>query len=424
MFSRIANSRCIIDTARVGDYLVQIIFNLKGVPLDRRIYLLGLGAFAVSTVAFLFSGLLPLIAEDIGVTVAQAGYLVTAYSMSYAVFTPVLAAVTGRFDRRHVVVGALALFVCGATITAASQSITALVLAQVLTGAAAGLFAATAQGIAVTLSNETRRAKAISMVVSGTTFAVALGAPLGSFLAHYAGWRTGFGAVGAAGAVCMIALWAMLPRNLPGARLSLSERLGVVRQPGVARLIVVSFIYMAAAFMVVGYFGPIVIDGAGMAPDMLPVVLVVYGIGAIVGNYGSGRLTDRIGARRMVIASQMTSVVCSLLIAAIIVWLPAALAGPALMVTLFVWAIVGWIYPPAQTSLLVARAPKAAHLSLALHASSIYLGIAAGTFIGGRVLELAPVFVLGPAAGFLAAVSLLMVLAERRPALVAAPEAI
>lgn len=389
--------------------------------LDRRIYLLGLGAFAVSTVAFLFSGLLPLIAEDIGVTVAEAGYLVSAYSMSYAVFTPVLAAITGRFNRRHVVVGALAAFVSGALVTALSQSITALVLAQVLTGAAAGLFAATAQGIAVTLSDEARRGKAISMVVSGTTFAVALGAPLGSFLAHYAGWRTGFGAVAAAGVVCLVALWSLLPRTLPGARLSLSERLGVVRQPGVARLILVSFIYMAAAFMVVGYFGPIIIDGAGMDPDMLPVVLVIYGVGAIIGNNISGRWTDRIGGRQMVIASQLTSVVCSLVIAGIILWLPAPLAGPVLMATLFVWAIVGWIYPPAQTSLLVARAPQAAHLSLALHASSIYLGIAAGTFIGGRVLEMAPVFALGPAAGFFAVISLALVVSERRPEGVPAP---
>lgn len=389
--------------------------------MDRRIYLLGLGAFAVSTVAFLFSGLLPLIAEDIGVTVAEAGYLVSAYSMSYAVFTPVLAAITGRFNRRHVVVGALAAFVSGALVTALSQSITALVLAQVLTGAAAGLFAATAQGIAVTLSDEARRGKAISMVVSGTTFAVALGAPLGSFLAHYAGWRTGFGAVAAAGVVCLVALWSLLPRTLPGARLSLSERLGVIRQPGVARLILVSFIYMAAAFMVVGYFGPIIIDGAGIDPDMLPVVLVIYGVGAIIGNNISGRLTDRIGGRQMVIASQLTSVVCSLVIAGIILWLPAPLAGPVLMATLFVWAIVGWIYPPAQTSLLVARAPQAAHLSLALHASSIYLGIAAGTFVGGRVLEMAPVFALGPAAGFFALISLALVLSERRPEGVPAP---
>ncbi|MBA69496.1 MAG: MFS transporter [Rhizobiales bacterium] len=389
--------------------------------MDRRIYLLGLGAFAVSTVAFLFSGLLPLIAEDIGVTVAQAGYLVTAYSMSYAVFTPVLAAITGRFNRRHVVVGALVAFIAGTMVTAFGQSIASLALAQILTGAAAGLFAATGQGIAVTLSDSENRAKAISMVVSGTTFAVALGAPLGSFLAHFAGWRAGFGSVGAVALLCLFALWALLPRQLPGARLSLVERLSVIRQPGVARLIVVTFIYMAAAFMVVGYFGPIVIDGAGMAPDMLPVVLVVYGIGAIFGNYFSGRLTDRIGARRMVIASQITSVVCSLVLAAILLWLPTEIAEPALMLTLFLWAVVGWIYPPAQISRLVAQAPGAAHLSLALHASAIYLGIAAGTFIGGRVLELAPVYALGPAAGLLAAGSLLMVLSERPGGVAASP---
>ncbi|WP_025030706.1 MFS transporter [Nitratireductor aquibiodomus] len=71
--------------------------------MDKRLFLLALGAFAVSTVAFVFAGLLPLIASDTGVTVAEAGYLVSAYSLAYAIGTPILSALTGAMNRRRVI---------------------------------------------------------------------------------------------------------------------------------------------------------------------------------------------------------------------------------------------------------------------------------------------------------------------------------
>lgn len=381
--------------------------------MDRRIFLIGLGAFAVSTVAFVFAGLLPLIAASTGITVAQAGYLVAAYSVSYALFTPVLSAMTGRFNRRYVVSGALVAFILGTMLTAFSASMVQLVLAQVITGMAAGLFAATGQVIAIALADPERRARAIAMVVGGTTFAVALGAPLGSFFAHFAGWRMAFAAIGAVATICLIALWVLLPRNIPGARLPLSERLAVVRRPGVARLNLATLIYLSGAFAIVAYFGPIAIDGAGLSPDLLPLVLLIYGAGAIAGNMISGRLADSIGGRRMVIASMSCGIAMSLLLAGIIEFLPSVAAGPLLMLLLFVWGVVGWAFPPAQTSRLVAAAPDAAHLSLALQVSAIYLGIAFGTFAGGRVLEVAHVSALGLVAALFSAVALALVLTEK-----------
>lgn len=383
--------------------------------MDRRIFLIGLGAFAVSSVAFLFAGLLPLIAADTGVTIAQAGYLAAAYSMSYAIFTPVISAFTGGVNRRNFVVGALAVFVAGTVMTATSQSMSGLVLAQIVTGMAAGQFAATGQAIAISLAPAEFRARAVSIVVGGTTFAVALGAPMGSFLAHMAGWRMGFVAIGAVALICMIALWLQLPKSLPGTSLSLSERVGVLRRPGMARLILTSFIYLAGGFTVIAYLGPIVTKGVGISPDLLPLVLLIYGIGAIGGNMIGGRISDRLGARRVVLASLWIGVVASLALAGVIQFMPNWIAAPTLVVLLLIWGLVGWAYPPAQTSRLVTAAPDAAHLSLAIHVSAIYFGIAVGTFAGGRVLEAGSIAGLGVAAAAFIGISLVLVITERTP---------
>src|SRR5690606_35666951 len=100
--------------------------------MDKRLYLLGLGSFAVSTVAFVFAGLLPLIAADKGVSVAEAGYLVSAYSLSYAVGTPILSTMTGGIDRRRVIAMALAAFVAGNLAAAASGSFATLFATQIV----------------------------------------------------------------------------------------------------------------------------------------------------------------------------------------------------------------------------------------------------------------------------------------------------
>src|SRR4051812_26443557 len=109
-------------------------FEQRIVAMDRRLLWLAVGAFATSTMAFVFAGLLPLVAADTHVTISTAARLVMAYSLAYAIGTPILATLTGAADRKRVVVGALALFVAGNIIAATSNSFVVLTSAQIVMG--------------------------------------------------------------------------------------------------------------------------------------------------------------------------------------------------------------------------------------------------------------------------------------------------
>ncbi|PWV97661.1 putative MFS family arabinose efflux permease [Hoeflea marina] len=381
--------------------------------MDKRLFLLGLGAFCVSTVAFVFAGVLPLISQSTGIPIANVGALVAVYSLSYAIGTPILSAMAGTYNRRSVLLIGMAAFVLGNLMIAASATVPLLFLAQMGTGMAAGLFAATAQAIAVQLAGPEHRAKAISVVVGGTTFAVALGAPLGTFFAHMLGWRETFVGIGLVGLLCVAALRLWLPDNLAGSRLSLGSRLGVIRRPGVLRAISVTFLYLAGGFSLISYLGPLAIEGVGLPQDILPVVMLAYGVGAIAGNYTSGRLADDLGARRVVVTAIMSSILLAVVMSCVARFVPDAIAGPLLIALMLIWGFVGWIFPPAQTSRLVALAPDVAHLTLALNGSAIYLGIATGTFVGGRVLALASVNELGLVGAGFALLALGLVVTDR-----------
>ena len=201
--------------------------------MDRRLAWLAVGTFAISTVGFAFAGLLPFIARDLAGTVTLAGFVVTAYSLAYAIGAPILSAAAGTLDRRLLLCCAMLAFVAGNLAAAASSGFAALVAAHVLMGAAAGLYVSTAQAAAVALSGPDQRALAISVVFAGTTFAVALGAPLGSLIAGLWGWRGTFLAVGVLGIACATVLWLRIPEGSRGTRLSLGERMAAIAGPGV-----------------------------------------------------------------------------------------------------------------------------------------------------------------------------------------------
>lgn len=387
--------------------------------MDKRLIWLAVGAFAVSTVGFVFSALLPAIAADAHVTIPQAGHLITAFSLAYAVGAPVLSALAGAVDRRKVLAAAMFAFVAGNLAAAASGSFEALFLSQLVMGMAAGLFAATAQATAVALAGFEHRARAIAVVVGGTTFAVALGAPAASLVGNLWGWRGTFLSIAGLGLVCATILLARLPRDSRGARMSLRERFAVVGRRGILPALAVTFLYLTGAFTVIAYMAPLAMQGAGLPEMALPAMLLVFGTGAVIGNLSSGYFADRIGATRVVVLSMVASAAICVSMALVLKLLPHHLSGPLLIGLMLPWGIVGWTFPPAQVSRIVAAAPDVAHLTLGLNASALYLGIAFGTLLGGRVLEMAAPADLGLAGAALPLLALTLLAAtqkRRRPA--------
>jgi predicted MFS family arabinose efflux permease len=372
---------------------------------------LALGTFVVGTEGFVIAGILPDIAAEAGISVAQGGTLVTAFSLSYAFGAPVLATLFGDVDRRRILAGTMVLFAASNLAAALTSSFPALLLARVVMALSAGLYAATAQATAIALAPPERRARAISVVVGGTTVAVALGAPIGALLATLTGWRGTFAAIAALSAVAAVAILFKVPPQLRGTRIPLRERAMTIVKPGMLPILATTLLAMTGAFSVFTYLAPLAVEGAGLPALVVPGLLLAWGVGAALGNVIGGQAADRYGARATVIVSILGISVILATISMATKLLSPAIAGPALIGLTVLWGLVGWMMLPAQASRLVALHPASAPISLSLNASALYLGIAFGSVLGGAVINVGTPADLGWAGAVPVLLALMIVLA-------------
>jgi predicted MFS family arabinose efflux permease len=388
--------------------------------MDVRLIWLALGAFAIGAEGFVISTLLPSISADTGVTLPQAGYLVLAYAVAYAISAPVLATLTGTMARRNVLVAAALVFAVGAIGASYSSGYWTLLAARVLMAAMAGLYAATAQATAVGLAEPAHRARAIAVVVGGTSLAVALGAPIGGLIAGLVGWRGTYLFISVLGVVAAIAIFAMLPAGIRGEHRSLRERLAVLALPGVVPALLTTFFYMVGPFAAFIYLAPLTTTGIGLDKAWLPAVMLAFGVGAAIGNTLGGQLADRVGADRTVIVSAVFNAVFLGLLS-IVPHLDAGLRGPMYFALMVPWGIVAWTFLPAQVSRLVNLAGGAAPLVLSLNGSALYLGTAGGALLGGQILTHGSVYDLGWVSAISPLIALAILTVRRNPRLAPMP---
>ncbi len=237
--------------------------------MDIRLVGLALGAFAIGIEGFVVASLLPQIAGDTGVTLG-AGRLSRRHLRLRLRNTdaPVAAALTGSLDRRTVLTGSTLVFVAGALACRRLAHLSSCSMAaRLLIAVVAGLYAATAQATAVAISEPHHRARAIAAIVGGTTLAVAFGATAWRLHQRLC-WMAGDLSCSSRSSVALAALavWFVLPRGLYADRLTIAQRLGVVRHPGLLPALLTMLLYMTGPFAVYTYIAAVAVDGSGAQP--------------------------------------------------------------------------------------------------------------------------------------------------------------
>ena len=346
-------------------------------PLSLMI--LALSAFAIGTTEFVIMGLLPDVAQDLGVTIPGAGWLVTGYALGVAIGAPFMALATARLPRKAALVALMGVFIVGNLLCAVAADYNLLMFARVVTALCHGAFFGIGSVVAASLVPTNRRASAVALMFTGLTLANVLGVPLGTALGQTAGWRSTFWAVTGIGVIALIGLVHFLPRQRQEENVDMRAELAALKGAGIWLSLSMTVLFSASMFALFTYVAPLLGDVTGVSPRGVTWTLLLIGLGLTLGNILGGKLADRrLGATLVGVFAAMAVVSTALH------W-TSSLLVPA-EVTLFLWATAAFAAVPALQVNVVTYGKAAPNLVSTLNIGAFNLGNALGAWVGGSVI--------------------------------------
>ncbi|MDQ8704309.1 MFS transporter [Streptomyces sp. LHD-70] len=340
---------------------------------------LALGGFAVGTTEVVIAGLLPEVADDLGVTLPTAGLLVSGYAAGMVVGAPLLAVLGARVPRKLLLLWLVALFVAASLLSAVAPGYGALLAGRVLSALAGGAYVGIASVVAAGIVAPDRRARAIATVFMGLSIANVLGVPGGTALGQALGWRATFWAVTLVGVVLLAALALLVPHVPVAEGADVRRELAVFRRGRVWRALAATAVGWAPFLTVLTYIAPMLTEVTGFDSGTVPLVLVLVGLGMVVGTPLAGRLADRAVEPTLIGALAGVTVVSLLLLAAVH-------SKPAAVVAFFLFGLAGAAVIPPLQARVMATARGADSLASAANISAFNVGNAGGPLLAGSAL--------------------------------------
>lgn len=344
------------------------------------VFVLAAGTFLMGTTEFVVAGILPEIAADLGISVSQAGLMITVFAIGMIVGTPLMAVLTLRLPRRVTLSLALLIFAVGHVIVALSTNFSVILAARFLTALATGAFWAVAAVVGAQAVGPKAASRALGIVLGGGMLANVLGVPLGAFAGQALGWRGPFWALAALAAVGSVVVYRTVgddPATAPAP--SIRTELAALRDVRVWLALAGCAIVCGSSLSVYSFIAPLVTENTGLSSGAVPALLVVYGVGALAGSYFGGRFGADHPYRVLFVSASMTFAVLVGLL------LLSHSAVPTLILIALL-GLFGMSTNPVLIGKVVGFASAAPTLASALSTSAFNVGTAIGSSIASVAL--------------------------------------
>lgn len=373
----------------------------------RGIVAIALSAFAVVTTEFIIVGLLPLIAADLAVPISTVGLLVSVYAFTVVPSAPLLTALTSKLCRRNLLIGVLSLQILTNLLAALAPSYTVLLIARVISAFSLAIFWSIAAIVAISLVPENRRGWAISIVFTGISAANLFGIPLGTLIGQSLGWRAAFAGLAGLGVLALIAIALFLPTPPKVLPPPLQTQLRLLRQPRFLMALAVSVAISTGDFLAFTYLVPFLEQVTRLNGSGSSLMLLLFGVAGVVGNFAGGRAADREVIRALLLT--MGALAVSFIGLSAIGTVPGAVVALILL-----WGMAHAALFVEIQYRMIALAPNATDTASALNVSIINIGIGLGAALGSLVVETNGVRSVGWIGGLLAMVAIGLLLLSCR----------
>lgn len=255
---------------------------------------LAMGGFAIGTGEFAIMGLMPNVAQGLGISEPQVGHVISTYALGVVVGAPLLAILGARMFRRHLLLLLMTFFAVGNFASAVAPDYHSLMLFRFIAGLPHGAYFGVAMLVAASMVAPDQRAKAVSRVLAGLTIAMLIGNPTATWLGQWLSWRWAFGLVGLIALLTVLLVAIFLPLDRSEPRNNPMRELRDFNRKPVWLALAISSIGFAGMFCVFSYLAPTMLEVTGVSENWIPVGLAAFGLGGIVGNIFGGWLFDKL----------------------------------------------------------------------------------------------------------------------------------
>ncbi|ELG3897970.1 sugar transporter [Salmonella enterica] len=325
-----------------------------------RVVTLAIAAFIFNTTEFVPVGLLSDIAESFHMQTAQVGIMLTIYAWVVAVMSLPFMLLTSQM------------------LSFLAWNFTVLVISRIGIAFAHAIFWSITASLAIRLAPAGKRAQALSLIATGTALAMVLGLPIGRVVGQYFGWRTTFFAIGMGALITLLCLIKLLPK-LPSEHSGSLKSLPLLfRRPALMSLYVLTVVVVTAHYTAYSYIEPFVQNVAGLSANFATVLLLILGGAGIIGSLVFGKLGNRH-------ASSLVSIAIALLVVCLLLLLPAAESEAHLAILSIFWGIAIMVIGLGMQVKVLALAPDATDVAMALFSGIFNIGIGAGALVGNQV---------------------------------------
>jgi predicted MFS family arabinose efflux permease len=367
-----------------------------------------LGNFVIGTSIMGPTGMLNELSSGLGVSIRDAGLLITFGAAALFICSPLSAWLTGRFDRRKFLGSLIVLLALCNVASAFAPDYATLMAIRLVMMAVAAPFTPQAAGTVSLIVPVEKRGSTIAYVFLGWSLAAAAGLPMITIIASHAGWRTAYLCIAALSCISFLLLVWQLPSRVSGVAVDLKTWMSLGRNPLVVMLLLITILQMSGQFILLTFMAPLLTRLAQATPAAIAVVFAIYGISGFIGNVMATQLVDRWGGYR-------TSLVFVIvLLAGIAIWAVGAGTLAIMAVGVSVWGIGFASTNSMQQVRLVGAAPPFAGASVSLNTSVLYVGQAIGSAIGGVLFARDMLYAAGYVGVVFVVAALLVVLMTRR----------
>lgn len=341
---------------------------------------LAIGAFGIGTTEFSPMGLLPVIAQGVGVSIPAAGMLISAYAIGVMVGAPLMTLLLSHRGRRNALIFLMAIFTIGNVLSAIAPDYATLMIARIITSLNHGAFFGLGSVVAASVVAKEKQASAVATMFMGLTIANIGGVPAATWLGETIGWRMSFMATAGLGVISMVSLFFSLPKGGAGARPNVRNELAVLMRPQVLTALLTTVLGAGAMFTLYTYISPVLRTLTDATPVFVTAMLVLIGVGFSIGNFLGGKLADR----------SVTGTLKGFLLLLIAIMLAIPLLARSEIgaaIAMVVWGAATFAVVPPLQMRVMRVAHEAPGLSSSVNIGAFNLGNALGAAAGGVVIS-------------------------------------